>query len=84
MKIFVLSLLAFGLSACIAEKARFDNYRVYSIAIETKEQLDLLMQLEEISDSVSVQTVSDSKRFELKKSFSVQLLGFAFKAPLDR
>lgn len=83
MKILALSLLVCGLSACLAEKARFDNYRVYSIAIETQEQLNLLMQIEETSDSVSVQTVRVSKRSSQKIPFSVQLLGFAFKAPID-
>lgn len=54
MKLLVLFLLIFVLSAALvlAEKARFDNYRVYSIAVETKEQLDLLRELEETSDSV--------------------------------
>lgn len=35
-----------------AEKARFDNYRVYNIKIENGEQLDALKFLADTSDSV--------------------------------
>jgi hypothetical protein len=49
----LLSLSAFLVSA---EKARFDNYRVYSIAVETREQLKVLREIEESSDSVSFET----------------------------
>lgn len=55
MKLLAVFLLIFGFSAALvsAEKARFDNYRVYSIAVETKEQLNLLKEIEETSDSYS-------------------------------
>lgn len=36
-----------------AEKARFDNYRVYSISVENELQLRVLRELGETSDSVS-------------------------------
>lgn len=51
----LLSSLVFALSAfcIIAEKARFDNYQVYSVAVETKEQLIVLKEIEDTSDSVS-------------------------------
>lgn len=46
--------LIFSLIALIvdAEKARFDNYRVYSIAVDNQQQLNVLKELNEISDSV--------------------------------
>lgn len=34
------------------EKARFDNYRVYSIEIKTEEQLQVLQQLENHQDGL--------------------------------
>lgn len=36
-----------------AEKARYDNYRVYHVAIENDVQLKALIELSEVSDSVS-------------------------------
>lgn len=36
-----------------AEKARFDNYRVYDIQIENVDQLKALRQLADTSDSVT-------------------------------
>lgn len=46
-------LVALALSAS-AERARFDNYRIYSVAIENKMQLQVLKELSETSDSVSL------------------------------
>lgn len=40
-------------SVTFAEKARFDNYRVYHVAIENEIQLRALKELSENSDSVS-------------------------------
>jgi hypothetical protein len=40
-------------SATLAEKARYDNYRVYSLSVETKEQLEVLQAIEEYPDGVS-------------------------------
>lgn len=42
----VLNVLAAG------ERARFDNYRVYSIEVETEEQLQVLQQLENHQDGL--------------------------------
>lgn len=36
-----------------AEKARFDNYRVYSVKIENERQLELLQNLENAPDGIS-------------------------------
>lgn len=36
-----------------AEKARFDNYRVYSVKIENEKQLELLQNLENVPDGIS-------------------------------
>ena len=54
MKEFKL-ILVVVLSAALTvscEKARFDNYRVYSVAVEAHDQLSVLRQLSETSDSV--------------------------------
>jgi hypothetical protein len=40
------------LVSVFAEKARFDNYRVYRIKIENVDQLKALRQLADTSDSV--------------------------------
>lgn len=34
------------------EKARFDNYRVYQVKIENERQLNLMLHIQEHSDSV--------------------------------
>jgi hypothetical protein len=53
MKLFtsfvLLAVLALAVSS---ERARFDNYRVYHIKIETLDQLSVLRELSETSDSV--------------------------------
>jgi hypothetical protein len=36
----------------LAEKARFDNYRVYEVSINNEDQLNLLLEIENYSDSV--------------------------------
>lgn len=53
MKIFVLAILVAGFMVACAEKARFDNYRVYSVYIENEEQLKLLQELELHPDGIS-------------------------------
>lgn len=53
MKVFVLSILIAGFLVACAEKARFDNYRVYSVHIENEEQLKVLQELELHPDGVS-------------------------------
>lgn len=49
----VLVLSVFSVSA---DKARFDNYRIYSIDVETVDQLKALRELSETSDSVRIKT----------------------------
>lgn len=50
MKLFVLAIwIACVVFAC-GEKARFDNYRVYSINVENEEQLKVLLELETYPD----------------------------------
>lgn len=51
---FTLCVLLIALSASSAwsEKARFDNYRVYTVEIDTHDQLSVLRQISETSDSV--------------------------------
>lgn len=48
---FFVLLCAFSVEP--AEKARFDNYRVYEILIETDEQLELFKAIENYPDGVS-------------------------------
>lgn len=49
--IFAALLLFCG--SALAEKARYDNYRIYKVSIETAEQLELLKMIEENPDGVS-------------------------------
>lgn len=51
MKFLVVFALFF--LATNGEKARFDNYRVYSVIIENDKQLEAFKYLEEHSDSVN-------------------------------
>lgn len=37
-----------------ADKARYDNYRVYSVSVDNQLQLKVLKELAEVSDSVSI------------------------------
>lgn len=46
MKKLAFFLVFASLSMTICDKARFDNYRIYSITIETEEQLKLLQEFE--------------------------------------
>lgn len=50
MILFTVVLISLG--TIVAEKARFDNYRVYSIEITTAEQLKVLQQLENHQDGL--------------------------------
>jgi len=45
--------LAFFFLSAGAEKARFDNYRLYSVQIENQEQYEAMKYLENHSDSVN-------------------------------
>lgn len=51
-----LALLA-TLHGATAEKARFDNYRIYSVKIATAEQLRLLQDIDMHLDGVSIANV---------------------------
>lgn len=51
--IVVLAAVLVSLNLVSAEKARFDNYRVYSIEIANEEQLRVLQQLENRQDGLS-------------------------------
>lgn len=53
MKLASCFILILPLLLIVAEKARYDNYRVYHVAIESEIQLRALQELSEISDSVS-------------------------------
>lgn len=54
MKLFVVLPVILGYFSLISgEKARFDNYRVYSIEIENVEQLQLMQELENQRDGLS-------------------------------
>lgn len=53
MKIFVLAIFVACFMVASAEKARYDNYRVYSIHIENEDQLKELQELEIHPDGIS-------------------------------
>lgn len=47
MKSFILAVFAvYFVVVVLADKARFDNYRVYSVIVENDEQLNVLRELE--------------------------------------
>ena len=49
----LVALLAFLFLSAEAEKARFDNYRVYSVLVENEQQHEAMQYLQEHSDSVN-------------------------------
>lgn len=53
MKLVVFAAMLVCAAATQSEKARFDNYRVYSVNIENDEQLEILQELENHQDSLS-------------------------------
>lgn len=53
MKIFTISLLFTSFLITYGEKARFDNYRVYSVEITNESQLKLLQELDSIQTGIS-------------------------------
>ena len=70
-------LLLCVIGAAVAEKARFDNYRVYRLNVDTAEQLNVLQQVENYPDGVSSKCDDPCYRLYNKKIFiklSVQLL----------
>lgn len=48
----VLVVLLIAVNVIAMEKARFDNYRIYSIGVENDEQLQVLQNLESHQDSI--------------------------------
>ena len=54
MKLKIISIFLISLFFCgLAERARFDNYRVYEVNIDNEEHLNLLLEIENYSDAVS-------------------------------
>ena len=51
------AVLVLSLSVNCAEKARYDNYRIYEVFIENEEQLELLKDIENNSYGVSTKIV---------------------------
>lgn len=49
---FAAAILLLSVLSVSADKARFDNYRVYVVDVETQDQLSVLRELSETSDSV--------------------------------
>lgn len=52
MKILIFSLIAL-ISIATADKARYDNYRVYRVDVDNHEQLSVLHYLADNSDAVN-------------------------------
>lgn len=50
MKLFVVAIVVACFVGAFGEKARFDNYRVYSVNVENEEQLKILNDLEAYPD----------------------------------
>lgn len=61
MKLFALALFCACFVASFSEKARFDNYRVYSVNVENDIQLKVLQALEELPGGI---TFLDSPNFK--------------------
>lgn len=55
MTLLKLSVILFTLVFAVTavEKARYDNYRVYTVSVETQEQLSLFKEIESNPDGVS-------------------------------
>lgn len=52
MKAIIFIVLLVFVVLSLSEKARFDNYRVYSIEVETDEQLKVLKEIENQQDGL--------------------------------
>lgn len=52
MSLFKLTIVFACFSLSFGEKARFDNYRVYSIKIQNEKQLEMLQGLENSQDGI--------------------------------
>ena len=55
--IFVIIVSLFGVS--LAERARYDNYRIYKVSVENKDQLAVMKMIEENPDGVSITSKSE-------------------------
>ncbi|XP_055308561.1 uncharacterized protein LOC129572592 [Sitodiplosis mosellana] len=53
MKLITVAILFACFVACLGEKARYDNYRVYSIEVENEQQLEVLRDFESGRDGIS-------------------------------
>lgn len=56
MKLLILALFFACLTAISGERARYDNYRVYSVRIENEQQLKVLKDLDNNRDGWSFMT----------------------------
>lgn len=65
MKLFILLLICL-VTYVLAEKARYDKYRVYKILIEDRNQLDALKFLADTSDSVIKKILKSDKIQQLR------------------
>lgn len=57
MKSFVLAIFVACFAIAFAEKARFDNYRIYSVSIENDHQLNVLRELQNYPDGITFQAM---------------------------
>ncbi|XP_031623242.1 zinc carboxypeptidase-like [Contarinia nasturtii] len=53
MKLIIVAILFACVVACFSEKARYDNYRVYSIEVENEQQFEVLKRFESGLDGIS-------------------------------
>lgn len=53
MKYWSIFILSYLFLISYGEKARYDNYRVYKISINTNAELDVFQELEELSDGIN-------------------------------
>lgn len=67
MNTILLSILLIGLSVVTGDKARFDNYRVYSVDVKNDEQLQVLKELENHQDGLLflVPPIDNQTRIEI-------------------
>lgn len=52
LTVLLLCLLPALIACMISNEARYDNYRMYNIKIGSRQQLDILRELRDTSDSV--------------------------------
>lgn len=59
------------------ERVRFDNYRVYDVAIENVDQLQVMQYLEQYPDGVRTFVLICIKKVVMVNAISVHLLGIS-------